>query len=123
VQTTDIEHKCEKMAEGSDYCIVLCTYPDQASAEAFANELVKNKLAACVNIVPGITSIYQWKGKLEKGQELLVVIKTKSAVFKAIETAILSHHPYELPEIISIPLINGLPNYLSWIDDSIDVGN
>jgi periplasmic divalent cation tolerance protein len=112
----------QKLAEGSGYCIVLCTCPDQTVAESIANELVKNKLAACVNIVPGITSIYQWKGNLEKSQEQLLVIKTKSAVFKALETAILSQHPYELPEIISIPLINGLPNYLSWIDDNIDVG-
>lgn len=108
---------------GKDHCIVLCSCPDQASAETIADALVKSKLAACVNIVPGVTSLYQWQGNLEKSQELLLLIKSKPKVFKAIETAILKHHPYELPEIISIPILNGLSNYLSWIDDNTEVSN
>ena len=103
----------------TDYCIVLCTCPDQASAETLANRLVDNKLAACVNIVPGITSIYQWKGKTEKGQELLLVIKSKPGVFESVKNTILEQHPYELPEIISIPLQSGFSNYLSWIDENV----
>ena len=112
----DIEHE----RRGKDYCIVLCTCPDQASAEAIASLLVNNRLAACVNIVSGISSIYQWQGKLEKSQEQLLVIKSKPAVFEGLKTAILEHHPYELPEIISIPLHSGFSNYLSWIDENID---
>ena len=104
---------------GKDYCIVLCTCPDQASAEALATRLVENKLAACINIVPSITSIYQWKGKTEKGQELLLVIKSKPGAFESVKKAILEGHPYELPEIISIPLLNGFSNYLSWIDENV----
>jgi len=102
------------------YCVVLCTCPNEVSAETIANTLVREKLAACVNIVPGLTSIYQWQGNLEKSQELLLVIKSKSDVFSNVENAILAHHPYELPEIISIPIVNGFSNYLAWIDDNID---
>jgi len=82
--------------------------------------LVTNKLTACVNIVPGITSVYQWQGNLEKSQELLLIAKSRSELFSRVENAILAHHPYELPEIISIPLQSGFSNYLSWIDDNID---
>ena len=88
-----------------DFCLVLNTCPNRESAESIARELVENKLAACVNIIPGLTS--------------LLIVKTKSAAFQAVETAILDRHPYELPEIISIPLNNGLANYLSWIDDNV----
>ena len=100
------------------YCIVLTTCPDQGVAEFIAATLVENKLAACVNIVPGLTSVYEWQGNIEKSQEYLLITKTTTAKYQAIETAILENHPYELPEIISIPINNGLANYLSWIDDT-----
>lgn len=116
----DIESDKNAGRNPDRYCVILCTCPDQTSAELIANTLVKNKLAACVNIVPGLTSIYQWQGNLEKSQELLLIIKSRSEVFSSVENAILTHHPYELPEIISIPLKNGFSNYLSWIDDNID---
>ena len=116
----DIDSNKKSSQNESRYCVVLCTCPDLTSAESIANMLVKNKLAACVNIVPGLTSIYQWKGNLEKSQELLLIIKSKSAVFSTVENVIRKHHPYELPEIISIPLKSGFSNYLSWIDDNID---
>lgn len=103
----------------SDYCIVLCTCPDAKSAESIADNLVENQLAACVNIVSGMTSVYRWKGKIEKSQELLLIVKSKSAVFSTVKNAILKIHPYELPEIISIPLQNGYSDYLSWIDNNI----
>ena len=73
--------------KSADYCLILCTCPDPVSAESIATNLVNNKLAACVNIVTGITSIYQWQGKVEKSQEHLLLIKTKSVAFKAVETA------------------------------------
>jgi len=116
----DIEPESLSSPRESRYCVVFCTCPDQASAESIADMLVKNRLAACVNILPGITSIYQWQGKLEKSQELLLIVKSRSSVFDAVKNAILKLHPYELPEIISIPLLNGFSNYLSWIDDNID---
>ncbi len=113
MQTEDMQGK------NLDYCLVLSTCPNQESAESIARLLVENKLAACVNIVPGMTSVYEWKGKIETSQEHLLIIKTKTTAFQAVETSILSNHPYELPEIISIPLISGLANYLSWIDDNV----
>ena len=101
------------------YCIVLSTCPDQGVAESIAATLVENKLAACVNIVPGLTSVYEWQGNVEKSQEHLLIAKTTITIYQAVENAILENHPYELPEIISIPINNGLANYLSWIDDTI----
>lgn len=103
-----------------NYCIIFCTCPDVASSEKIAGELVEKHLAACVNLIPNITSVYQWQGNLEKSQEFLLVIKTRSKMFESVEKAILGLHPYELPEIISIPLQEGFSNYLSWIDDNID---
>jgi periplasmic divalent cation tolerance protein len=103
----------------SHYCIVLSTCPSQETAESIAMSLVEKKLAACVNIIPGLASIYEWQGNIEKSQEFLLIIKTRNAVYPAVESAILDRHPYELPEIISIPLNNGSANYLSWIDDNV----
>jgi len=113
MQTQDMQGK------SLEYCLILSTCPNQESAESIAMKLVENKLAACVNIVPGLTSVYEWQGNIEKSQEYLLIVKTTSAAFQAVETAILDRHPYELPEIISIPLNNGLANYLSWIDDNV----
>ena len=113
MQTKDMQGK------SLEYCLVLSTCPDQGSAESIAMMLVENKLAACVNIFPGLTSVYEWQGKIEKSQEHLLIAKTKSTTFQAVESAILERHPYELPEIISIPINNGLADYLSWIDDNI----
>jgi periplasmic divalent cation tolerance protein len=101
------------------HCIVLSTCPTLESAEIIAASLVEAKLAACVNIVPGLTSVYAWQGNIEKSQEYLLVAKTRLTAYPAIESAILERHPYELPEIISIPIKNGLANYLSWIDDNV----
>ena len=101
-----------------DYCLILSTCPSKESAESIAMILVENKLAACVNIIPGLTSVYEWQGKIEKSQEHLLIAITRSTAFQAVETAILERHPYELPEIISVPIENGLRNYLDWIDNT-----
>jgi periplasmic divalent cation tolerance protein len=78
--------------------------------------LVEEQLAACVNIVPGITSIYAWEGKIESAQEHLLIIKTSKLNYQVIESFIKKHHPYQLPEIIAIPVERGLPEYLNWIE-------
>jgi periplasmic divalent cation tolerance protein len=98
------------------YQIFLCTCPDKDSAEKIAHLLVTEKLAACVNILPGITSIYLWHGQIESAQEHLLLIKANKSCYQAIETTIKKHHPYELPEIIAVPIENGSPEYLHWID-------
>ena len=98
------------------YQIILCTCPDKDTAEKIARLLVTGKLAACVNILPGITSIYLWQEQIESAQEHLLLIKANKTCYQAIETTIKKHHPYELPEIIAVPIENGLPEYLHWID-------
>ena len=98
------------------YQIILCTCPDQDTAENIARLLVSDRLAACVNILPGVTSIYRWHDKIESAQEHLLLIKAHKTAYQAIETRIKMHHPYELPEIIAVPIENGLPKYLHWID-------
>jgi len=96
--------------------IILCTCPDQKTAEDIATYLIREKLAACVNIIPGITSIYEWQGQIEKAQEQQLIIKSHSDKYMEIEDRIKKHHPYELPEIIAVPIERGLPEYLQWIN-------
>ena len=109
----------DMQGKSSEFCLVLSTCPNQESAESIAMKLVENKLAACVNIVPGLTSVYEWQGKIETSQEHLLIVKTKSAAFQAVETAILDRHPYELPEIIAVSITQGLAGYLHWIEECI----
>lgn len=98
--------------------IVLTTFPDIAQAEAFARELVTAKLAACVNVLPKMTSIYQWEGQLEQGEEHQLVIKTRRTHIGAIEQRLKNSHPYELPELLAIPVVTGSIDYLAWINEN-----
>jgi periplasmic divalent cation tolerance protein len=100
--------------------IVLCTVPDEAIAQRIASALVEEQLAACVNIVPGITSVYRWKGTVETAPELLLIIKTSVAVYPQLQDRIRATHPYELPEIIAVTPDGGLPEYLAWITTSLE---
>ncbi|MDD5323292.1 MAG: divalent-cation tolerance protein CutA [Methylococcales bacterium] len=100
----------------TSYQIILCTCPDQNTAESIARLLVKDKLAACVNILPSITSIYTWHEQIESAQEHLLLIKANKTCYQMIEKKIKKQHPYEIPEIIAVPIENGLPEYLHWID-------
>jgi len=99
--------------------LVLCTVPDQAVAERIAEALVTEQLAACVSIVPGLTSVYRWEGEFKKDPEILLIIKTDQAVYDILQNRIQALHPYELPEIITVSIQNGLPKYLDWITDSL----
>ncbi|MGX2041161.1 divalent-cation tolerance protein CutA [Methylocaldum sp. MU1018] len=101
----------------TEYCLVLCTCPDAKTAEALAAGLVNERRAACVSIVPGLTSVYPWDGKIETAQEHLLLIKTETASFEALETSIREKHPYELPEIIAVPILRGSTAYLDWIGE------
>ena len=97
--------------------LILCTCPDEECAEQLAHALVEQRVAACVNILPGIRSVYRWQGKLESAQENLLLIKSHSQAYPALEQLIQRLHPYELPEIIAVPVENGLPAYLDWISE------
>jgi periplasmic divalent cation tolerance protein len=99
----------------TDYCLVFCTCPDRESALRLADVLVAGGLAACVNLIPGLTSVYRWEGRVERAEEHLLLIKTESAGYQALEAAIKAHHPYELPEIIAVPVERGSSAYLQWI--------
>ena len=92
--------------------------PDQDSARSLAESLVEQKLAACVNILPPMTAIYKWRGKLELGNEHLLLIKTHKECYAALAETIRDQHPYELPEIVAVPIEQGLPEYLQWIAES-----
>lgn len=95
--------------------VVLTTCPDAASAERIAQQLIEQRLAACVNVIPNVRSYYAWKGKLEAGTELLLVIKSRVKLFMPLQSMIVSAHPYELPEIIAVPLSTGFDRYLAWL--------
>lgn len=99
----------------TEYCLVLCTCPDSDSAHTLAENLVTRRLAACVNILPGLTSVYPWQGNIETASEHLLFIKTESARYAALETFITQNHPYSVPEIIFLPIPQGSPDYLAWI--------
>lgn len=105
-------------AMSEDRVVGLCTVPDRDTAAAIAARLVHERLAACVNVLPAVTSIYLWQGAVQQDNELLLIIKTRRSVFEALQNTICELHPYELPEVIAVPITDGLPAYLSWIDDS-----
>ncbi|MBD8527844.1 divalent-cation tolerance protein CutA [Pseudomarimonas arenosa] len=99
----------------SDLRLYFCTCPDSASAERLAAALVEQGLAACVNLLPGIRSIYRWQGTIEQGEEVLLLIKSRDALFTELSAAVLRLHPYELPELIAVKVDSGLPAYLDWL--------
>ena len=95
--------------------IVLCTCPDEAAAGHLARGLVEARLAACANIIPGVRSVYRWEGSVQEEGEVLLVIKTSVDRYPALENWLQEHHPYEVPEIISLPVDKGFHPYLTWI--------
>jgi periplasmic divalent cation tolerance protein len=99
--------------------LVLCTVPNRECAEQIAEALVAEQLAACVNIIPGIASVYRWKGGMEKDEELLLLIKTSQSTYESLEQRIRALHPYELPEIIAVSLQAGQKDYIKWIENSL----
>ena len=101
------------------YHLIYCTCPDLKTAEGIAQHLVKDKLAACVNILPGVHSVYEWQGQIETAQEHLLLIKSRQACYAAIEAAIKTLHPYQLPEIIAVAIERGSAEYLKWIDSCL----
>jgi periplasmic divalent cation tolerance protein len=101
----------------SQTLLLLCNCPDRAAADKIASELVEKRLAACVNLVPGFSSIYMWQGKLETAEEVTLLIKSTRQRYEELETAILELHPYELPEIIAVPVELGFSDYLNWIEE------
>ena len=95
--------------------LVLTNMPDFSAANVLAQLLVERKLAACVNLLPAVHSVYLWQGALEQATEVTLMIKTTTQRYDELEAAIKAAHPYDLPEIIALPIVKGLPAYLEWI--------
>ena len=98
--------------------LALSTFPDGDTARRISNELVTEKFAACANILPAVESIYRWKNKIESGNETFVFFKLSEERQSAFQEKLRSVHPYEVPEIIFVPVANGLPEYIAWVVDS-----
>jgi periplasmic divalent cation tolerance protein len=102
-----------------DYAFILTTVSTEEEGHMIANELVKNKLAACVSIVPKVHSIYEWENAIQNETEVLLMIKTTKAREKDIYQTVQSLHSYEIPELITLPIDNGSDTYLHWLENSV----
>ena len=96
--------------------LILCTAPDRETALKLANSLLDQGLAACVNITSPVTSVYRWQGQLEQSDEILLLIKSVEKQYQRVEDLLRAQHPYELPEIIAVPVEQGLDDYLDWVE-------
>jgi periplasmic divalent cation tolerance protein len=101
------------------HIVIFITVPNKKEAEHIARQLIENRLAACVNIIDKIESVFRWEGKVQRAGELLLVIKSKKLKLTSIIKLVKSMHSYEVPEIIAIPLIAGYKPYLDWLDESV----
>lgn len=99
--------------------LVITNLPDKASALVLAQKLIESRVAACVNILAEATSVYHWQGEIETANEIPLFIKTLADRYADVEKIIKSLHPYELPEIIAVPVKTGLPAYLQWVEDAV----
>ena len=107
------------MKNGRRYAVVLVTAPDLKTARKLAKAVLQSRLAACANLVPKVESHYWWQGKLESSPEVLILFKTTRAVLPALEKNILTHHPYDTPEFVVLPLAAGNERYLAWLLASV----
>ena len=103
----------------TDKIVVLSTCASEEEAGRLANMLIERRLAACVNILPNLRSVYRWNGKVETSAECLMIIKSSRAQFDALRASLEGAHSYELPEALALPVIDGSPAYLEWLDSSM----
>ena len=102
----------------NEYIIVLITTPNQETSEMIANTLLEKKLVACVNLVGSILSFYTWEGEINRDEEMLLIVKSRAELFESeLIPAVQAVHPYDIPEIIALPIFMGSEDYLAWIDD------
>ena len=99
--------------------VILSTCTNEEEAGRIAQALIADSLAACVSVLPGARSYYRWKGQVEDSAECLLVIKSSRRLFGAVRAAIEKAHSYEVPEIVALPIVDGAPNYLNWIQESL----
>jgi periplasmic divalent cation tolerance protein len=103
----------------SDHCLVLSTVASLEDGERVARALVDRRVAACVNVLPGLTSFYRWEGEVQRDEERLLVIKTRTDRFEELRSALVALHPYEVPEVVALPITAGHAPYLAWLDESV----
>ena len=103
----------------NNYIVILCTVPDKETALKISRTLVSERLAACCNIIPSLTSIYFWEGKMQEDDEHLLLIKTRSEKFHALQKRIEQIHPYQVPEILALPVVQGNESYLNWVNENV----
>mgnify|MGYP000132523424 CR=1 FL=1 len=101
------------------FAVVLVTCPDMASARRVAEGLLKDRLAACINIVSGLKSLFWWKGRLEEADEVLLIIKTRLALVRDLIARVKELHPYEVPEVVALPIVEGSDDYLAWLGEEV----
>ncbi|WP_457629311.1 divalent-cation tolerance protein CutA [Oceanithermus sp.] len=99
--------------------VALITVPDEETARRIARALVEEGLAACVNLVPGLTSIYTWQGEMHEDAEWLLLAKTTAKAYPRLETRVSELHPYEVPEVLALPVERGLDRYLAWVQQNV----
>jgi periplasmic divalent cation tolerance protein len=100
----------------SKFIVVFITIDTPANAQKLADKLLSARKTACVNIIPKVSSQYRWQGKIEKADEVMLVVKTRAALLDELIALVKENHPYSIPEIIALPIIGGNPDYLSWLD-------
>ena len=105
-----------------DSLLVFTNLPDRETAEKLASLLIERRLAACVNILAPCSSVYRWQGEIQHDEEHPLLIKTAQDRYAELEAAIRAHHPYELPEILAVPIMRALPAYLSWVESETRAG-
>ncbi len=102
--------------------VVLVTGPEPATLESIGRVLVEERLAACVNIIPGVTSVYRWEGEIQADSEALAVIKTTEDCVQAARLRVAELHPYDVPEFVALEVVEGSPAYLQWVRESVATG-
>ena len=102
-----------------EYIVVYITTGNIKEAEKISDKLIKDKLAACTNMIPKVKSVFSWKGKIEEADEQLLIVKTKRSLFRSLVKAVKKLHSYEVPEIIALPIIDGNEAYLNWIKGTV----
>ena len=107
------------MTQEKQYVVVLCTCPDDVVGAQVAQAVVADGLAACVNRLPGVVSTFRWEGRVQEEREVLLVIKTARERLESLTARIQALHPYELPEVVAVPVTGGLEKYLAWLGESV----
>ncbi len=110
----------QRAARDRETLVVLVTCPRKSVGEKIGGAVVEERLAACVNVIPGLTSIYRWEGKVQRDAEVLLVMKTRTHRLSALIRRVKALHPYTVPEIIALPVTAGSSSYLAWIRESTD---